>query len=62
MDHDRRSRATAGLAIEPRKQMGDAMRKLFILNFLVFALVTVATGTLLATTLSSSPNVVLASR
>jgi hypothetical protein len=38
------------------------MRKLFILNVLVFALVTVATGTLLATTLSSSPNVVLASR
>jgi hypothetical protein len=38
------------------------MRTLFLLNVLVFALVTVATGTLLGTTLSSSANVVLASR
>jgi hypothetical protein len=38
------------------------MRRLLILNALVFALVTVATGTLLATTLSSSANVVLANR
>jgi hypothetical protein len=37
--------------------MGDAMRKLFILNILVFALVTVTTGALLGTTLSSSGNV-----
>jgi hypothetical protein len=43
------------------QQTGDAMRKLFILNVLIFALVTVATGTLLATTLSSSANVALAS-
>jgi hypothetical protein len=38
------------------------MRKLFILNLLVFAFVTVATGTLLATTLSSTVNVVHVSR
>jgi hypothetical protein len=30
------------------------MRKLFILNVVVFALVTVATGTVLATTLSTT--------
>jgi hypothetical protein len=33
------------------------MRKLFILNVVVFALVTVATGTVLATTLSTTTQV-----
>jgi hypothetical protein len=43
-------------------RLGEAMRKLFILNLVVFALVTVATGTVLATTLSSNAVVVFASQ
>jgi hypothetical protein len=62
MDHDSGNVQPRSWRYRTPKQMGDAMRKLFISNVLVFALVTVVTGTLLATTLSSSPNVVLASR
>lgn len=48
--------------IEGDKRWGITMRKLFILTALVFALVTAATATVVATTISSNTTIALADR